>query len=106
MSDNIKANILHIMSLRQMTASELAERSGISKSYLHHALTSGRTIGTNAVERFARGLGVPPNTLVTGIIPDYMDPVFREIEERQLVREDPKAFSAMLRVVKKAKETK
>jgi transcriptional regulator with XRE-family HTH domain len=106
MSDNIKSNILHIMSLRQMTSSELAERAGISKSYIHHALTSGRTIGTNAIEKFARGLGVPPNSLVTGIIPDFMDPVHREIEERELLREDPKAFRAMLRVVKNAKETK
>lgn len=106
MSANIKDNILHLMALRKMTISELSERSGVSRSYIHLALTSGRPIGTNGIEKFVRGLGVSPNSIVTGIIPDYMDPVYREIEERELLREDPKAFRAMLRVVKNAKETK
>ena len=104
--NNIAANVRYFCGIRKMTMSQLAQKAGVSLSMVSMVLQGNRPPGVATIARFASALGVSPNTLVTGITPDHLDPLDREIGERQLVGEDPKAFAAMLRVVKKAKDTK
>lgn len=101
---NITDNVRYFMQLKRMTASELSKKSGMSLSMISMVLQGNRTPGSQTILRLASGLGVTVNTLITGIVPDYLDPVDQELGQRELVKEDPRAFATMLRVVKKASD--
>lgn len=101
---NFAGNVRYFMQLKRMTLADLSEKSGLSKSMICMVLQGQRAPGVKTSERIASGLGITPNTLVTGITPDFLDPVDRELGERELVKEDPKAFASMMQTIKKASE--
>ena len=62
--DAFRANVEALLTKRKMSRSELAERLGCTPSYVTQVLGGHRGVGLEAVENFAKALGVKPETLL------------------------------------------
>lgn len=59
-----RENVERLLASRDWTQTELAEAMGVTQSYVSQILTGYRNVGLEAVDKFAKALGVAPDTLL------------------------------------------
>ena len=72
------ANVRRLRAKRNLSQKALAERSGVSVSYVSMLERAQRSPPLETIEKLARALGVPPSTLLGKSRPDRSSPVVKQ----------------------------
>ena len=59
-----RENVEHLLAAKKLNQSQLADRMGVTQSYVSQILTGYRNVGLEAVDKFATALGVAPDSLL------------------------------------------
>lgn len=88
--ENLAAAILAVMKQKHMSLTEFAEELGVSRTALHDYVRAQGNPSASTIEHIAKGLGISPSVLLTGMMDSDQEITLLLLETIQSVARLPR----------------